>query len=107
MFGNTPEFHWPWQFGGDYMRSQFPMKKNTKYPNAITSVLAATASGKTALSYRALSLNFGLYLTCTSWVERHDLSYFCDHEMAHLDYTLNGLSQEDLYLQGLSFAEWR
>ena len=103
MFGNIPEFHWPWQFGDQYMRSQFPMEnENQRRTHAITSVLAATASGKTALSFRALCSNFGLYLTCTAWEERNDLEDFCDHQMAHLSYILNGLSQEELHLQGLS-----
>ena len=102
MFAITPEFHWPWKVGDDYLKSQFPSRTG-KPSNMITSVLAATASGKTSLSFRALSTNFGLYLTCTHSMEAREFGHFCDMQMASLHRDLSALTQENILLIGLSY----
>ena len=104
MFAITTEFHWPWKVGDEYLKSQFPSKAG-KSSNVITSVLAATASGKTGLSFRALSSNFGMYLTCTHSIEAREFGHFCDAQMASLHRILSSLPQEILLLSGLSYFQ--
>ena len=102
VFAVTPEFHWPWPEGDIYLQEQF--QSTLEHGKTITNILAATASGKTGLSFRALSSNYGLYLTCTSSEERERFGKFCDLQMASLHSQISSSSQEDLHLHGLSLC---
>ena len=97
-FATNQTLHWPWKEGDEYLNKQF---KESDMRGSITSILAATASGKTSLSFRALSKQYGLYLTCTHYQEGPTFGPLCDRQMVCLHHRIEEYSQEDLLVKGL------
>ena len=103
-FAMTCKFHWPWKDGDDYLQSLFSLDTSQEC-GPITSIQAVGGSGKTAHSFRALSSNYGLYLTCTHYEEADAFGLFCDDLMVNLHKMLLCSSQEELHLYGLSYCQ--